>query len=236
MTTKYRTTGIVFAKKDKNEADRIFNVYSCDFGLVELHAKAIRKINSKLKAGIDLFCLSEIEFIEGKNHKTLTDAFMMKKFNIFSAPKMQVAGQISQVLENFINGQQKDEQIFVLLKEAFSNLENLKVEKSEILFYYFVWNLLACQGYKPEMARCACCRGGLNPCEIYFSCKEGGIICKTCLDQDLQSQKINADTAKIIRIILNKNWEIASKLKIEKASIDLFKKISQSAVKNFCPA
>ena len=49
MAVHYRTNAIVFKKEDQSEADRIFTVFTHDFGKLDIRAKAIRKINSKLK-------------------------------------------------------------------------------------------------------------------------------------------------------------------------------------------
>ncbi|MBU4204806.1 recombination protein O N-terminal domain-containing protein [Patescibacteria group bacterium] len=73
MALHYRTIGFVLKKNDIGEADRIFTVFTLDFGKVKISGKAIRKIASKLKGGIDVISLSEIEFIQGKAYKTLTD-------------------------------------------------------------------------------------------------------------------------------------------------------------------
>jgi len=230
MAIKYRTKGIVFKKSDRSEADRVFNIFTDDHGRLELHGKAIRKINSKLKSGIDLFCLSEVEFIEGKNRKTLTDTLFIKKFdNIFSdLNKLETAKKISAVLDEFVRGQEKDEDIFNLLNETFDRLNDLPKESrgQKMVFYYFLWNFLSCQGYKPEVEKCNACKEKLNPYNIFFSFKNGGVVCKKCLQLDASGQKINSDVVKLLRLIFNKNWNIVSRLKIGNESMKLFSEVS----------
>jgi len=80
MFTHYRTEGFILKKIDRGEADRIFTVYTRDFGKLDLLAKAERKIKSKLRGGLELFYLSDIEFIQGKTHKTLTDTILVENF------------------------------------------------------------------------------------------------------------------------------------------------------------
>jgi len=80
MAIHYRTQGFVLRKTDLREADQAFTIYTKDFGKLKILARAIRKIKSKLRSGIELFYLSEIEFIQGKNYKTLTDATVIEKF------------------------------------------------------------------------------------------------------------------------------------------------------------
>ena len=81
MFTHYRTQGFILKETDRGETDRIFTIYTKDFGKSEFLAKAERKIKSKLRGGLELLCLSEIEFVQGKIYKTLTDTVLIKNFN-----------------------------------------------------------------------------------------------------------------------------------------------------------
>ena len=107
--------------------------------------------------------------------------------------------------------------------------------QSDFIFHflnYFLWNFFSVLGHHPEILKCALCQGRLNPYNIYFSNKEGGIICKKCLDPDTDAKKINSDIVKVLRLIFKKDWEIISKLKIELSSQYLFEKISNNPDKN----
>ena len=234
MAIHYKTQGFVFKKSDLNESDRFFSVFTSDFGRLEIFAKAIRKLVSKLRNGIDIFFISDIEFIQGKNRKTLTNAVTIEKFGKLALhpEKFKVANAIGKILDNFIKGEEKDEKIFGLIHQTFSKLNNLKIEncKLKIVYYYFLWSFLSLLGYKPEVDKCNICHTKLNPYNIYFSDKLGGIICKKCLTQDNPAVKINSDIVKILRLIFKKEWNIVSKLKIAPASQKLFKKISD----NYC--
>lgn len=236
MTVKYRTKAFIMEKEGRSESDGIFKVFTEEFGKINLHAKAIRKINSKLRAGIDLFYLSEVEFIEGKNHKTLTDASLINKNDklLYNNKKTEFALKIIDILDNFIKGESKDEKSFYLFCDAIEKI--ISSEKYEDVYQYFLWNFLARQGYGPETSKCTICEEKLNPYNIFFSYKEGGSLCRSCAISDFKAQKINSDVLKILRIILAEDWETFSKLKITSQSRDMFKNISDNAVKNFCPA
>ena len=78
MATYYRTQGYVIKKTGLREADQLFTIYTEDYGKIDVLGRGIRKITSKLRSGIDLFCFSEIEFVQGKAYKTLTDAKINK--------------------------------------------------------------------------------------------------------------------------------------------------------------
>jgi len=235
MFTHYRTQGFILKKTDRGEADRIFTIYTKDFGKLEILAKAERKIKSKLKGGLELFYLSEIEFIQGKTHKTLTDVILIENFPILrkDLERLPLAYRISEVLDNLIKGQEVDEEIWNLLNETFQKLNtyNLKPNTYDLIYYYFLWNLLSISGYQPELYNCSLCQKKLLPEKLYFNLKEGGIICQSCfkklksVEEDKSSstpfvaarvgKEIGPETVKILRIILEKNWPLLSKLKVE---------------------
>ena len=233
MTTRYKTKAFVFKKEDRNECDRVFSVFTSDFGRLEIYAKAIRKGASKLRNGIDIFFLSEIEFIQGKNKKTLTDATKINKFDgiLQSAEKFSSAMVIAKVLDDFLRGQEKDENIYSLLQEIFLKLNesDFKKEKCALLQDYFLWNILSLMGYKPEIYKCSACRKELAPQGVYFSCKEGGVVCKKCSELDKNAKEINADVVKVLRLIIKKDWQTLNKLKIEPASQKILLDVSSLA-------
>jgi DNA repair protein RecO len=231
MTTKHRTKGFVFKKTDRMEADKSFSVFTSDFGRIEIVGKAIRKINSKLKSGIDTFYFSEVEFIQGKHYKTLTDAYAIGKGK---TGNFEIMSRISDILDRFIKGQEKDELLFSLLEEVFEKLNDSK--KRDLIYYYFVWNFLSLQGYGFQTHECASCHGKIVSDNIYFSNKIGGMICAECISKDKHCLRINADIVKILRIFLEKNWDILLRLKVGQSSQDLLGMVSNDAISAFCPS
>jgi len=257
MFPYYRTQGLVFKIEDQFEADQMFSVFTKDFGRVEIFGKAIRKINSKLKSGIEIFSLSKIEFIQGKHKKTLTDALFVEKFkNIYQIPeKFEVAIKISNLIDDFIRGEEKDDNIFNLLNDTFSKLNNyqLLTTNYQLIYFYFFWNFISILGYEPELSKCAICRQKLNPHNLYFSNKEGGIICKKCLTSGRDGVKIEPDVVKVLRLIVKKvpmsqdragipvaegdlgNWNTLSKLKMGNDTRESLKEVSENYYRYLLP-
>lgn len=233
MANCCRASGFVFKKEDKSESDRMFYVFTEEFGCLNIFAKAIRKITSKLKSGIDIFSISQIEFIQGKNKKTLTDAVFAQKFeNVKKSPKrFKTAYMICQSLDDFVREQEKDRAIFNLLQECFEELDSncLKEEKCDLIYYYFVWNLFSLLGFRPELEKCANCSLRLDPAEIYFSANCGGVVCKKCYGRIRSLQKIKPDAVKILRVILLKDIKKALKLKTKEE----FKILLEDATNNY---
>jgi DNA repair protein RecO (recombination protein O) len=230
MTNHCKATGFIFRKEDRSETDRIFFVFTEEFGKLKIFAKSIRKIGSKLKSGADVFAISEMEFIQGKAKKTLTDSVFIKKFNnVVESPKrFLIAQKISRVLEDFLNGEDRDIKIFDLLEKTFDNLNSVSIKKEncDLVYYYFLWNFFSLSGFLPELEKCPECNFKLNPDEVYFSYEAGGVICRKCFNKNNKAQKINSDVVKILRMFLKNDWQTLLRLKISFLSKKMLEEIS----------
>jgi DNA repair protein RecO (recombination protein O) len=226
MFDHYRTSGFILKKNDRGEANRIFTVYTKDFGKLELLARAERKITSKLRGGLELFYFSELEFIQGKHYKTLVDVVLVENFKILKKDlkTLSVLSKISEVFDSLIKEADPDEKIWNLLVEVFKKLNDTK---PEIVYYYYFWNFISILGYRPELYNCSLCQKKLSPKDIYFNEWEAGLVCGRCKKPKDSARHINPDAIKIIRIILKKDWPILKKLKIKKEELESLKDISQ---------
>ena len=247
MAVHYRTQGFVLKKNDLREADQVFSIYTQDFGKLKILGKAIRKIKSKLRAGAELFYLSEIEFIQGKTYKTLTDAIVIDKFKNArrDLEKLEITYQVAEVSDNLIRGEERDDKIWDLLSEVFDKLkiENSLLDRAKqetprriaiencklkIIYHYFLWNLLSILGYQIDLYNCAVCQKKLVPQKLCFNSEEG-IICSECSGNLKDKLEISPDIIKILRLFLGKNWNILSRLKIQ----DLHKKELENISENY---
>jgi len=230
MFTHYKTQGFILKKINLGETDQLFTIYTKEFGKLEVLGKAIRKISSKLRSGAEIFYLSEIEFIQGKGYKTLTDAILTDKFKILRKDlrRLNVAYKISEVLDDLIKGQEPDEKIWKLLQEVFEKLNSTEIKdwKLEILYYYFLWNTLSALGYQLELHNCVICQEKINPEDIFFSPENGGLVCDKCQKSAKQAKEINQNIVKILRIMSKNDWPTLQKIKIGPEELKLLKIIS----------
>src|SRR3989344_2723907 len=232
MFSQIKTQGFVFLSEDRLEADKLFYVFSKDFGRIIVLAKSIRKINSKLKGNIGVFSFCNIEFIEGRTRKILTDASLVKKLkNIQTKPeKLRLSFELVQLFNKFLKGSEQDEKMLEFLKDFFIRLNNAKLKKKDYSIFknYFFWHFVLVLGYAPQVSMCYKCSGKLNPYYLYFSNDDGGIVCKECLEKNKAYLKLNSDVVKIIRLILDKKLDLLLKLKVEKDSLELLERVTKN--------
>jgi len=135
-----------FKKRENiSEADQVFLIYTRDFGKIKVSAKAIRRLNSKLRSFVQVFYLSEIEFIQGKVLKTLTDAILIQRFDSIrkNLLKLRLAYSFSKIFNALVKNQEADEKLWQLLNGFFQSLEAEKLTptKAQLIYYFFFWNL-----------------------------------------------------------------------------------------------
>ena len=233
MHQRYRAKGIFIKKQNQGEADQLLTIFTEQFGKIEVLAKGIRKITSKLRAGADVFYLSEIEFVQAKSYKILTDALVVDKLSGLRASpnKLFFARAMAVSLDNFLTSQEKDGKIWQFVESVFNNLNNQPANGAtgQIIFYhYFLWNFFAVLGYSPELCHCPLCSKKLLPETFFFVPSEGGVVCWQCFSiNDLKKNgswlPIKVDVVKTLRVWLSKEWTEAGKIRF-----------SQEAQQNIC--
>lgn len=154
MFTHYRTEGIVIKKADYSEADILLTVYTKDFGRVEVVARGSRKITSKLRPVIEFMAVVEIEFIQGKTCKTLTDAVIINSLGGIrnDLSKSAVALEIFDFTRRAVIEQQSDTRVWGLLLLTIVFVDGAESGSCDAVCHYFIWHLLDISGWRPEFA------------------------------------------------------------------------------------
>jgi len=103
----YTTEGIILKKRDVGEADRFFSVFTKDFGRIEVKARGVRYLKSKLRYCLSGDSILKITFVPTRNeYYRLVGAEELRLF------KNTRSAEVLGLLERLIQGQQKDEKIW----------------------------------------------------------------------------------------------------------------------------
>ncbi|HQB85093.1 MAG TPA: DNA repair protein RecO [Candidatus Pacearchaeota archaeon] len=213
MFPKHKTRAIILSKEDRGEYDRLLTLYTKEFGKIVLFCKSIRKESSKLRFGAEPMLLIDVEFIEGKSFKTLTDIVIVNSYaNIAKdIKKISLAGKIAQDLSDLIKGEEKDWEVWKIIEQSFNNLNN--TDNDFITYQYFFWRLIDTLGYGPELYSCVKCGKNVNYNKIPFSLEIGGILCDNCAKTE-NYFTISVESLKMLRLILAKDFDFLTRVKI----------------------
>ena len=210
MFPKYKTRAIILSKEDRGEYDRLLILYTREFGKIVLFCKSIRKESSKLRFGAEPRLLIDVEFIEGKSLKTLTDINVVNSYPKISKDikKISLAGKMAQDLDDLIRGEEKDLEVWRIIEQSFNNLNDS--DNDFLTYQYFFWKLVEALGYSPELYSCAKCGKSINHKRVPFAM---GVLCDHCSKTE-NNFNISIDSLKMLRLILSKDFDFLTRVKI----------------------
>ncbi len=148
------TKGIVLARTNYGEADRIVTLLTPDQGKLRLMVRGARKSKSKLAGGIELFSVSDITFIRGKaDIGTMISARLHKHYGniVQDLDRTMLGYELIKQLNKAIEDEPEPE-YFTLLEQAFEALDTSKVPL-ELIQSWFRAQLLKYAGHTPNLQR-----------------------------------------------------------------------------------
>ncbi len=146
------TKGIVLARTDFGETDRILTILTHDQGKIRAIAKGVRKVKSKLAGGVELFSISQITFIQGKTEiYTLTSTRLEKHFGniVKDIDRTMFAYEVLKNI-NRTTEDNTDPEYFDLLAESLAAIDDFKVDLPVIQFWVNL-HLLKLAGNEPNL-------------------------------------------------------------------------------------
>lgn len=164
------TKGIVLARTDFGEADRILTILTNDQGKIRAIAKGVRKIKSKLAGGIELFSISQISYIRGKSDiYTLTSTRLEKHYS-FIAKDINRTMYAYEVLKIFNQATEFDAEsaYFEILTNSLEALNNEKMEQP-LIHFWLCLQILKLSGQTPNLKTDKAGKKLLEDCKYNFN-------------------------------------------------------------------
>lgn len=151
MTPKrYSSEGIVLARRNYSEADRILVVFSKHFGKMSLLAKGVRKLNSRKRGHLEVFSQVKFSAAKGKNLDIVTEAEIINSFPKIrdDLKKVAVAYYFMEVAGRTTRDGEKNEDLYSLIADYLSNLRGPTSLRE--LRRNFVYDTLILLGFWPQ--------------------------------------------------------------------------------------
>jgi len=146
----YSSEGIILARRNYGEADRILSIYTKDHGRIALMAKGIRRPKSKKRGHVEVFSKVRFQAISGRGIDLMTEAEVVDDFKELrkSLTKISLSYYFSEVIGRITHEGEKNEGLYDLIIE---NLDRLKTEtKLKKMRFEFITDLLTLLGYWPD--------------------------------------------------------------------------------------
>ena len=146
----YSSEGVILARRNYQEADRILSLYTRDQGRITLLAKSIRRPKSRKRGHLEIFSHTRFQATSTKGIDLMTEAEVIDNFQNIrkNLKKVSLAYYFCEVVGKITHEGEPNVEVYSLLLE---NLERLKEEvELKKLRLAFVVRLLTILGYWPQ--------------------------------------------------------------------------------------
>jgi len=237
-----KTNSFVIKKHDFRETDRIYTVYTEELGKISLLVRSARKIKSKLAPGLENFDEVRLNFIKGKifNHLAGWSTVTRNNKILKDTISIQFSYECLSLLDKFIKPDEKDENVFALVREVLIAINHTDQNQFPKISIYFFWRFIDLLGYRPQLEGCALCTSIFRHCEervlarrgnpvnntldIRFNITDNIIICSKCAGQGIL---IKEDTLDKLKKVFNLRLEEFLQIEVGSELIGITNKAKQ---------
>ncbi|MCX6713836.1 MAG: DNA repair protein RecO [Candidatus Vogelbacteria bacterium] len=148
----YSTEGLILSSANFGEANKLVKVFTLKFGLINILAQSLRAGKSKLRSLVEPLTLAEISLIRGREFWRLIGAEEIDSLKNLKSDneKKKPIGRIFNLLIRLISGEEKNEELYLVVKNGLFFLQTMKGEKELLLNWesLMVLRILKHLGYK----------------------------------------------------------------------------------------
>lgn len=176
----YRTEALILRSRKYLEADSLLTLLTKKKGKISAIAKGVRKPNSRLRGGVQLFTLNDVLLHEGRNLDIVTQSQSLEAFTLLQEnyQAMAMAAYWGELLDAFAVEGEADSDLYNL---ALAGFHILCLAPVKLTMRALEIKLLAQVGYTPCLERCVYCGKELTEnMPISFSSRLGGVLCHLC--------------------------------------------------------
>lgn len=146
----YQTHAIILKRVDIFEADRLYHIYTENFGKIRTIAGGARKINSKLAGHLEPFNLVWAELITKKNGDLfITTALSYGKLLNQNAPPSHITlfFKMSDFISKMLPGSQKDDTLWNFILESFIQANSVEAGSADTFLSDFKNGFIKIMGF-----------------------------------------------------------------------------------------
>ena len=172
--------GVIIGAKNFGEADKIFDIFTREQGLIKAMAFGCRRPRSPLAGSLQLFSHAELQLTAGKRIDTIRHAGKLSRFKGISEDLtvLAYATFMAELVREFFPEGESDEEFFVKLLQIF---RSFTIRNPRVTALIGVLQLLKSIGLQLSFERCVHC-GKAAASGAAFKPDTGGALCKDCVN------------------------------------------------------
>lgn len=146
MYQKYQTEALVLRSYERGEADRVYALYTKEFGSMWARASAVRREGSKMRYALQNYAHSSVSLVRGSGGWRLAGARAIESIDPTNESGVRTFARIGALVEK-LAGEERNEYLFLSIVAAHDALRREPVEKHPVIELLCVARVLYALGY-----------------------------------------------------------------------------------------
>ena len=235
----YKTEVIILKSWESKEYDRIYSVFSREYGKMRVVGIGTRKVQAKLASNLEPFTRTDIFLVKCRYLDRVRGTIILRQYKKLKQDlNYLVEGRRTvDIIEKLLPDNESNEKIFIAMKEYLKFLNKLaekgsktsritnskkqnKVNQnkfvSQLAQLALIWKAIYWSGYFPRFSNCAYCNRKITEVEQYTFVLSRGISCG-CQNNFGDDLKIilKKNTIKIIKFLVTQEIQYIKKFQIK---------------------
>jgi len=152
MYQKYQTDAFVLRSYERGEADRIFALFTREFGFVWARASAVRRENSRMRYSLQNGAVAHISLVRGNKGWRVAGASAVAQLDMQQTSGAGAFARIALLLERLAGGEQPNPYLFDTLVQSHAALMNEEPALHPVIELVAVARMLFALGYLSQEA------------------------------------------------------------------------------------
>lgn len=181
---KFNTKAVVLKSIKYKDSDKIFTLFTNEYGKMSAIARGVRKISSRRSGNLDTLNLVSVNIHEDtKGFKNIEEVKLIESFKNIKRDlsKCTKAYYMVELLHRSVEEGDKSDGLFELLVKCLKALDK-NGYSGDLFVSYFEISLMAILGYRLNFEKCRKCGKDLDSSwkKYSFNIEDGGIECDKC--------------------------------------------------------
>lgn len=192
----YQSEGIVLNQMNLGENDKLATIFTGQEGLVRAVVKGAQRPKSKLRAVTQPLTCGVFQFYKGRNLDRVTQVSVKKGYPgiIDDYEKMIYAQYLIELLIAVLPEREANHTQFHLFLAVLGCLE--QKQDPWIIARWAELAILSLAGFAPSFSSCISCGNQELQSPVYFSLRNGGVVCGQCMEKERQDLSLGRSQGK----------------------------------------
>lgn len=192
-----KTKAIVLGNVNYKEKDKLVDLFTLEYGRIEVSMKSVRDSKAKLKMAKEPFCFGEFVIENTKGNNIVTQVEIIDNFYDLTKDidKYYEGCAILDLVKKVTMGQAENI-VFIELLKSLKTICYDNVKKYYV-FDKFLLKITEIMGYSFNYGRCSSCDATLKI--VYFDLIKGSFVCPNCKTEN--SFKVSNELYKSIHLL-----------------------------------